>query len=72
MKRKGIQIEVNEIFNMTNTNKENKNNIILITHCKNKSVDLKHSFRTELSLRKTKINNSTNKKKNEKINNKKN
>ena len=72
MKRKRIQIEINEIFNMTNTNKENKNNIILVTHCKNKSVDLKHSFRTELSLRKTKINNSTNKKKNEKINNKKN
>ena len=71
MKRKGIQIEVNEIFNITNTNKENKNNIILITHCKNKSVDLKHSFRTELSLRKTKINNSSNKKKYEKINNKK-
>ena len=37
------------------------------THCKNKSVDLKHSFKTELILKETKMNNSTNKKKSKKI-----
>ena len=63
MKRKRIQIEINEILNRSNINKENKNNVILFTHCKNKSVDLKHSFKNELSLRETKFNNNTIKKK---------
>ena len=67
MKRKNIQIEINDIINQSNNTKENKNNIILITHCKNKSVDLKHSFKTELILKETKMNNSTNKKKSKKI-----
>ena len=71
MNRKRIQIEINDILNRSNINKENKNNIILISHCKNKSVDLKHSFKTELILKDSKRNSSTNKKKYEKLNNRK-
>ena len=71
MNRKRIQIEINDILNRSNINKENKNNIILISHCKNRSVDLKHSFKTELILNDSKRNSSINKKKNEKLNNRK-
>ena len=71
MNRKRIQIEINDILNMSNINKENKNNVILISHCKNKSADFKHSFKTELSLMETKINNSTIKKKKGNLNNRK-
>ena len=69
MNRKRFKTEINDMFNKSNISKDNKNNIILIAHCKNKSVDLKHSFQTDLILNETKRNSSTNKKKNLKIKN---
>ena len=69
MNRKRFQTEINDLFNKSNISKDNKNNIILIAHCKNKSVDLKHSFKTDLILNETKRNSTTNKKKNLKIKN---
>ena len=71
MNRKRFQIEINDILNRSNINKENKNNIILISHNKNKSVDLKHSFKGELILKESKRNNSSNRKKSQKLNDRK-
>ena len=63
MKRNKLQIEIKDLFDKSSINKENKTNFILINHSKNKSVDLKHSFKTELNNKDSKLNNSTNKKK---------
>ena len=49
MKRSKLQIEIKDLFDKSNINKENKTNFILINHSKNKSIDLKHSFKTELN-----------------------
>ena len=69
MKRK-LQLEMKEILNKSNISKENKTNVILITHCKNKSVDLKHPLKTDFILKETKNDNSENKKKYKKLNKK--
>ena len=68
MKRNKLQIEIKDILNKSNNTKENRTNIIFINHSKNKSVDLKHSFKTELLINEKKYNNSTFKKKNNGVN----
>ena len=71
MKRNKLQIEIKDILNKSNNTKDNRTNIILINHTKNKSVDLKHSFKTDLLINESKYNNSTFKKKNKGINSQK-
>ena len=66
MKRKRLQIDINEILNKSYIDKENKNNIIIISHSKNKSADLKYNFKTDLIINNTRLKNSSKKKKNNK------
>ena len=63
MKRNKLQIEIKDFLDKSNINKENKTNFILVNHSKNKSVDLKHFFKTDLINKDSKINNCTNMKK---------
>ena len=62
MNKKRLQIEINEILNKSYIDKENKKNIIIISHSKNKSEDLKYNFKTDLIINTTKIKNSSKKK----------
>ena len=71
MKRNKLQIEIKDFLNKSNNTKENRTNIILINHSKNKSVDLKHSFKTDLLISSSNFNNSTYKSKYKGINNQK-
>lgn len=71
MKRNKLQIEIKDFLNKSNSSKENKTNIILINHSKNKSVDLKHSFKTDFKITEYKFNNNTFKTKYGKTNNQK-
>ena len=71
MKRNKLQIEIKDFLNKSNNTKENRTNIILINHSKNKSVDLKHSFKTDLLISSSNFNNSTYKSKCKRINNQK-
>ena len=54
--------EINEILNKSYIDKDNKKNIIIISHSKNKSEDLKYNFKTDLIINTTKIKNSSKKK----------